>query len=92
MSAAAAPARIACPARVFARQEAESRRLTDALNHASGAQARVAQANQSHAVAGTLLGCADPQPGTFNSRQCREVARLRANAAGRFLRAARLAS
>lgn len=89
MSAAAAPARIACPARVVARQEAERRRLTDALNHASGASA---QANESHAVAGTLLGCGDPQPGPFNSRLCREVARLRANAAGRFLRAARLAS
>lgn len=89
MSAAAAPARIACPARVFARQEAERRRRTDALNHASGVPAR---ANQSHAVAETLFGCADPQPGPFNSRWCREVARLRANAAGRFLRAARLAS
>lgn len=92
MSAAAAPARIACPARVVARQEAERRRLTDALNHASGAQARVARANQLPAVAETLLGCADPRPGNFNSRQCREVARLRVNAAGRFLRAARLAS
>ena len=92
MSAAAAPARIACPARVVARQEAERRRLTDALNHASGAQARVARTRQLPAVAETLLGCADPQPGPFNSRLCREVARLRANAAGRFLRAARLAS
>ena len=92
MSAAAAAARIICPAGVFAPQEAEMRRLADAINHATGASARAARASQLQSVAEILLGCADQQLGNCNCRLCQEVSRLRVNAAGLILRAARLAS
>lgn len=68
------------------------RRLADAINHATGASARAARASQLQSVAEILLGCADQQLGNCNCRLCQEVSRLRVNAAGLILRAARLAS
>lgn len=77
MSGGSSEPGIQCPIGLFARQEAEIERLSEAMNAAATAWQKVPFARELIEEAGVLLACASRDPANHNCRLCRSITTLR---------------
>jgi len=90
MRRAEAQANIYCPISLFARQEAEIIRLTQAINQAPRAAEKAVWAQALIEEVDLLLGCEQYDEENLNCRLCRQFSELRRKTAALIVRAGQL--
>ena len=83
-------AEIRCPSGLFARQEGEVVRLTQAINQAPRAAEKAVWAQVLVEAVDVLLGCEQYDEGSLHCRLCEELSQLRHKTAALVVKAGQL--
>jgi len=81
---------IYCPIGLFARQDAEVDRLTQAINEAPRAAEKAVWAERLIEAVDVLLDCEQYDEGSLHCRLCRELSQLRRKTAALVIKAGQL--